>query len=99
MQTEVRDPEDKLILSRIYSAQGEFTLYTVYTENCNLKINFVRLSEQVAYHSHRMRLASTPFAYSPIPQHGLVASSCVSTLKWQPENILSIMLKWLNRRR
>lgn len=26
MQTDVRDPEDKLILSRIYSAQGELTL-------------------------------------------------------------------------
>lgn len=94
MQTEVKDPEDNIILSRIYSAEGEIDTHISHS-----KINSFSISlSQVAFHLHRMHLVNTPFAYPRIVRHGLAGNNCVSISKCQPANTQSITFK-LHRRR
>lgn len=90
MHVEVKDPDDKIVLSRIYSAEGECS--TVHIQvHTNMNIVFQSLifyfsfcHEQVASHSHRTHPGSTQSVCIQTVRPGSVVLSCVFTwiFKW-----------------
>lgn len=81
MHVEVKDPDDKIVLSRVYSSEG--TMF----EMPKLASTQDYFKFQAEFHSQVTHLESTSFACTRIQQPGLAALSSVSTLTSRLESM------------